>query len=125
VRGARTLSGDSVEEKAWGLDDSDGGEAEGEREGVVEVSELVVQVDMERERVEVEGDGDKVLDLEELEASREELEDEEVEVVDSSERVELLEISMSECAMVYVEVVISSSSGVANATFFVAGKNGR
>ena len=46
------------------------------------------------------------------------------EVEASEERVEQ-EDSRSECARVYLTVLISSSSGVRNDTLFSVGKNGR
>jgi len=86
---------------------------------------------VDSESVDVEGDGDLDSGLdstdstEAMEAS-EELEDVDMED-ESRERVELVDasISISEWAMVYLELVISSSSGVRNDTFLVGGKKGR
>jgi hypothetical protein len=44
---------------------------------------------------------------------------------DDTVEPELTENSRSECAKVYLTVLISSSNGVRNETFFSAGKSGR
>jgi len=122
VRGPHSRGGDSVEENTGELDCSDGDEAEGD--GVENGLDEVV----DSESVDVEGDGDldSGLDSTDSTEASEELEDVDMED-ESRERVEFLDvsISISEWAKVYLELVISSSSGVRNDTFLVGGKKGR
>jgi hypothetical protein len=72
-----------------------------------------------------ESDGSAFLEVSELVEFSSVEDEESVETVESRDDIVAVDDSISECARVYLVVVISSSSGVRNATRFSAGNIGR
>jgi hypothetical protein len=100
------------------LDCSEGDEGIGDSDAAdVELDDAEIDKDKD------EGESGDGLDSDDVELLVVKLNDDDSD--DSTEAIEDVEASISECAKVYLTVLISSSRGVRNDTFFVAGNIGR
>lgn len=118
VLGARDLGDSSDVDSVGELDCSEGDEGIGDSDAAdVELDDAEIDKDKD------EGESGDGLDSDDVELLVVKLNDDDSD--DSTEAIEDVEASISECAKVYLTVLISSSRGVRNDTFFVAGNIGR
>jgi hypothetical protein len=125
VLGARDLGDSSDVDSVGELDCSEGDEGigDGDAAGDVELDDAEIDRDQD------EGESKDGLDSDDVELFAVKVNDDDSDDSDNSddstEATEDVEASISECAKVYLTVLISSSRGVRNDTFFVAGNIGR
>lgn len=121
VLGARDLGDSSDVDSVGELDCSEGDEGIGDGDAVEDV-----ELD---DKGQDEGESKDGLDSDDVELFAVKVNDDDSDDSgdsdDSTEATEDVEASISECAKVYLTVLISSSRGVRNDTFFVAGNIGR
>lgn len=125
VLGARDLGDSSDVDSVGELDCSEGDEGIGEGDAVEDVELDDAEIDKDQD----EGESKDGLDSDDVELFVVKVNDDDSDDSDDSddptEATEDIEASISECAKVYLTVLISSSRGVRNDTFFVAGNIGR
>lgn len=115
--------GDSSEvDSAGELDCSEGDEGIGDGDPADDVELDDAEIDKDND----EGEGKEGSDSDNVEPLAVQVDDaDKVDSDDSTEETDGVEASISECAKVYLTVLISSSRGVRNDTFLVAGNIGR
>ena len=119
VLGARDLGDSSDVDSVGELDCSEGDEGIGDGDAAEDVELDDAEIDKDKD----EGEGRDGLNSDDVELFVVKVNDDDSD--DSTEGTEDVEASISECAKVYLTVLISSSRGVRNDTFFVAGNIGR
>ena len=115
VLGARDLGDSSDVDSVGELDCSEGDEGIGDGDAADDVELDDAEIDKDKDK----GEGRDGLDSDDVELFVVKVNDDDSD--DSTEGTEDVEASISECAKVYLTVLISSSRGVRNDTFFVAG----
>lgn len=122
VLGARNLGDSSEVDSAGELDCSEGDEGIGDGDPADDVELDDAEIDKDND----EGEGKEGSDSDNVEPLAVQVDDaDKVDSDDSTEETDGVEASISECAKVYLTVLISSSRGVRNDTFLVAGNIGR
>ena len=125
VLGARDLGDSSDVDSVGELDCSEGDEGIGDGD----TAEDVELDDAEIDKGQDEGESKDGLDSDDVELCAVKVNDDDSDDSDNSddstEATEDVKASISECAKVYLTVLISSSRGLRNDTFFVAGNIGR
>lgn len=125
VLGARDLGDSSDVDSVGELDCSEGDEGIGDGDAAEEVELDDAEIDKGQD----EGESKDGLDSDDVELCAVKVNDDDSDDSDNSddstEATEDVEASISECAKVYLTVLISSSRGLRNDTFFVAGNIGR
>lgn len=125
VLGARDLGDSSDVDSVGELGCSEGDEGIGDGDAVEDVELDDAEIDKDQD----EGESKDGLDSDDVELFAIKVNDDDSDDSndsdDSTEATEDVEASISECAKVYLTVLISSSRGVRNDTFFVAGNIGR
>ena len=119
VLGARDLGDSSDVDSVGELDCSEADEGIGDGDAAEDVELDDAEIDKDKD----EGEGSDGLNSDDVELFVVKVNDDDSD--DSTEGTEDVEASISECAKVYLTVLISSSRGVRNDTFFVAGNIGR
>ena len=122
VLGARDLGDSSDVDSVGELDCSEGDEGIGDGDAADDVELDDAEIDKDKDK----GEGKDGLDSDNEESFAVKVNDgDSDDSDDSTEATEDVKASISECAKVYLTVLISSSRGVRNDTFFVAGNIGR
>lgn len=125
VLGARDLGDSSDVDSVGELDCSEGDEGIGDGDAAEDVELDDAEIDKGQD----EGESKDGLDSDDVELCAVKVNDDDSDDSDNSddstEATEDVEASISECAKVYLTVLISSSRGLRNDTFFVAGNIGR
>ena len=118
VLGARDLGDSSDVDSVGELDCSEGDEGIGDGDAADDVELDDAEIDKDKDK----GEGKDGLDSDNEESFAVKVNDgDSDDSDDSTEATEDVKASISECAKVYLTVLISSSRGVRNDTFFVAG----
>ena len=118
VLGARDLGDSSDVDSVGELDCSEGDEGIGDGDAADDVELDDAEIDKDKDK----GEGRDGLDSDDVELFAVKVNDgDSDDSDDSTEATEDVKASISECAKVYLTVLISSSRGVRNDTFFVAG----
>lgn len=118
VLGARDLGDSSDVDSVGELDCSEGDEGIGDGDAADDVELDDAEIDKDKDK----GEGKDGLDSDNEELFAVKVNDgDSDDSDDSTEATEDVKASISECAKVYLTVLISSSRGVRNDTFFVAG----
>lgn len=118
VLGARDLGDSSDVDSVGELDCSEGDEGIGDGDAADDVELDDTEIDKDKDK----GEGKDGLDSDNEELFAVKVNDgDSDDSDDSTEATEDVKASISECAKVYLTVLISSSRGVRNDTFFVAG----